>query len=454
VAGSQTAYNAEQVIARLVAEHAAGCAKLACTAKDGSLDIALDLIILPLAVVIVALLLQRAGFWDGLLRILTTRLRRAWLAQAGFGAVLAVMFVAVSLPFGLYDVMTADPATQSGFRCVDGPIKCPFPELTRADMVANFLEKQLWYALRLAVIFAVLAPLAFALQSKRPGVLLVIASVAYLAWLLVPMNGQWKQTYPVPQGPLREDVAHIAGRAGITMDRVLMGQPEMLGGDGGGGKVEWIGGETKAIIGERLLNIHVLHPRVFNPPQGPYSAAEFRFVAAHEIAHVRHSHFEWVVAASLLLTALFAATAFILANQIHRRDLRSTGAGFLAMFLAFGFAANFVLMPIRQNLWRVLENQADATALDLARDPDGAITFILTNQRNVPLVLNRWYHLLYRTHPDNMTRLRRAVEWKAGNKADAWRAQGLSGPVRERWRDELQPVTDWPETPAAAEPDA
>lgn len=447
MAGSQAALDAKQIVAQLVANHAASCGKLGCAAPDETIDVALDMVVLPLAVLIFAVLLQRAGFWDWLLRGLSSRLKRTWLAEAGFGAVLAVLFVAVSLPFGLHDVLTADPAAQSGFRCVDGTIKCLFPELTRTDMVRNFLAGQLTYAAGLAAIFAVLSPLAFALQRKRPRVLLVIAAAAYLAWLLVPLENRWEQTYPLPEGPLRDDVARIAGRAGIVMDRVLMGQPERLDGDGGGGKVEWIGGEAKAVIGERLLNIHMLHPRAFSPPQGPYSAADFRFVAAHEIAHVHHRHFEWVVAASLLLTALFAASAFVWANRIHRRDPRSTGAGFLAMFLALGFAANFVLVPIRQNLWRVLEDQADATALELSREPDGAIGFIAQSARGSPLALDRWYHALYRTHPDNLTRLCRAVEWKANNAPDQWRAQGLAGPVRTRWRDEFELVTDWPEKP-------
>lgn len=454
MAGSQTAFDAEQEIARLVAEHAAGCVKLACTARDEALDVTLDLIVLPLAVVIVALLLQRAGFWDGVLRALIAWLKRAWLAEAGFGAVLAIIFVAVSLPFGLYDVLTADPATQSGFRCVDGPIKCPFPELTRADMVANFLRGRLSYAMGLAAIFAVLAPLAFAMMSKRPRLLLVLIVGAYMAWATAFFDDvRWKQTYAMAEGPMRDDVARIAARAGIGMERVVLGTAAMPGNDGGGGKAEWLDGTTKAVISERMVNIHLIHPRAFNPPLGPYSAAEFRFVAAHEIAHVQLRHLEAGYIAILILTMVGAASAFIGAGKITATSAGERNAGFLAAFLALGFMLHFAATPIRQNMWRIMENQADATALDLARDPDGAITFILANQRNVPLVLNRWYHVLYRTHPDNMTRLRRAVEWKAVNKADAWRAQGLSGPVRERWRDELEPVTDWPETPAVAEPD-
>lgn len=454
MAGSQTAFDAEQEIAQLVADHAASCAKLACSARDETLDVALDLIVLPLAVVIVALLLQRAGFWDGLLRTLTALLKRAWLAEAGVGAVLAVLFVVVSLPFGLYDVLTADPATQSGFRCVDGPIKCPFPELTRADMGRNFLKAQLSYAVDLAAIFAVLAPLAFALLNKRSWVLLVIAAVAYLAWLLVPMNGQWKQTYAMAEGPMRDDVARIAARAGIGMERVVLGTAAMPGSDGGGGKAEWLEGTTKAVISERMVNIHLVHPRAFNPPPGPYSAAELRWVAAHEIAHVKLRHLEAGYIAILILTMVGTVSAFIGAGKITATGAGERSAGFLATFLTLGFTLHFVTIPIKQNMWRIMENQADATALDLARDPDGAIAFIRKDARRQPLVLDRWYHVLYRTHSDSMTRLRRVVEWKAVNKADSWRAQGLSGPVRTRWRDELDPVTDWPETPAVADPDA
>jgi Peptidase family M48 len=445
MAGSQTAFDAEQEIAQLVAEHAAGCAKLACTAKDASVEIALDLIAWPAAVLLTAVLLQRAGFWNGLLRQLSRWLKRVWLARAAFGAVLAMVFVAVSLPFGLFEVLTADPATQSGFSCPKGTKNCPFPELTRADMVWNFFDKRLDYALMLAAIFAVLAPLAFALVDKRPRTLMVLAAVVYLVWVLVPLESTWKQTYPVPEGPLREDVARIAGRAGLTMDRVLIGEATMLFRDGGGGRAEWLGGETKAIISERLLNIHFVHPRGISPQQGPYSAADFRWVAAHEIAHVRHRHREWADTVVLIMTALFTILAFVVARKVTMRDTEAPSAGLLPVFLAAGLALHFVLLPIQRNVWRVLENQADATALDLARDPDGAIAFTLQDARASRLVEDRWYHALYRTHPDNMTRLRRAVEWKASNAPEQWRAQGLTGPVRWRWRDELKLVTDWPE---------
>jgi hypothetical protein len=447
MAGSQTAFDAEQEIAQLVADHATGCAKLACTAKDASLDIALEMIVWPLAVLIVALLLQRAGFWDGLLRWLSARLKRAWFADAGFGAALAILFVAVSLPFGLYDVLTADPVTQSGFRCPKGTKDCPFPELTLADMVWSFLDKQLGRAEGLAVVFAVLAPLAFALQRKRPRVLLVMAGGAYLAWQLVPLESRWDRTYPLPESPLSEDVSRIAGRAGITMERVLMGQPKPLRADGGG-EANWHGSSVKAVISERLLNIHALHPRSFSPPPVPATAAEVRFVAAHEIAHLRHHHVEWSALASLIFTILCVSLAADLARKRASQgttERRDTTAGFLAVFLALGFALHFVHVPIYINLQRAFENQADATALDLARDPNGAIAFTLNEGRGEPLALDRWYHVFYRTHPDNLTRLRRAVEWKTRNESDTWRAQGLTGPVRWRFGDEVKLVTDWPE---------
>lgn len=194
MAGSQTAFDAEQEIAQLVADHAAGCAKVACAAKDASLDIALDMIIFPAAVLTVALLLQRAGFWDGLLSALIARLRRAWLAEAGFGAVLAVLFVAVSLPFGLYDVLTADPAMQSGFRCSEWIKDCPIPKITHASMVENFLEMQLWYALGLAALFAVLGPIALGLARRCPRVPMVFAAGTYLLWELGPLEATWEQT--------------------------------------------------------------------------------------------------------------------------------------------------------------------------------------------------------------------------------------------------------------------
>lgn len=232
------------------------------------------------------------------------------------------------------------------------------------------------------------------------------------------------------------------------MDRVLMGRANWLVNDGGGGKAEWLSGETKAVISERLLNIHFVHPHGINPPPGPYSAAELRWVAAHEIAHLQHRHRERTDVIAILLIALLSAMAFAAARKITNRDQNAAGAGLVPVFLALGFTLHFVLLPIQRNVWRVLENQADETALDLARDPDGTIAFTLHSSRGQPLVLDRWYHRLYRTHPDSMTRLRRAVDWKARNVPDKWSAQGLTGPIRVRWGDNLELVSDWPEKTA------
>lgn len=447
MAGSQTAITAEQDIARLVADHAASCAKLACSARDESLDVALDLIVFPAAVLLIAVLLHRVGFWDRLARGLSARLKRKWLAEAGFGAVLAVLFVGVSLPFGLHDAFNVDPKTESTFHCVNGTIKCPFPDLTPTQMVWNFLRGGAGHAVTLALIFAVLAPLAFALARNRPRVLVGLAAGAYLLWAVIPPEAMWKQTYPLPEGPLQQDVARIAQRAGVPMRRVLVGEARTPLRDGGGGKVDWREGEAKAVISERLLNIHMMHPRAFNPPQGPYSAAEFRWVAAHEIAHLRHWHRQIGDGVVVIMTALFAALAFAVARKLTVRGDDPPGAGLVPLLFATGFALHFVVLPIQANLWRIFENQADAAALDLTRHPDGAITFTLQSARRKPLVMDRWYHVLYHTHPDHMTRLRRAVEWKAGNAPDKWRAQGLAGPVRTRSGSKLRLVTDWPEKP-------
>ena len=56
-----------------------------------------------------------------------------------------------------------------------------------------------------------------------------------------------------------------------------------------------------------------------------------------------------------------------------------------------------------------------------------------------------WYDALFRTHPDDLSRIRRALEWKAANTPDAWSASGLAGEVRQRSGDWLDPITDWPE---------
>lgn len=447
---AQSGFDAEAAVAEFVARHAAECEALGCASPDEGLSIAIAWIVFPLTMLLAAMLMSRLGvFWALYARCLKT-LRRPWLARSGFGAMIAFMFVVVSIPFGvleLFDVVADPGAPRTVINC-EGDLCLPAPSV--AERLLQFLQDQLWRAFGLAIPFAVLAPIAFYLWDHRPKVLLAVAVIVYLGWWVAQSESHWTDSYPLPAGDLRNDVEEIAERAGIDMTRVLVGVPPGLDGGLYEARAQWHNGSTKAVMSERLLNIHWAHPRVYNPPLIPIKAAEFRAVTAHELAHLKHRHFEWQMVLVAIFVAMFAGLARRLACHLSSRfDGQATSgsptAQALALFLALSFALHFVHLPIHRNVVRIMEHQADATGLELARDPDGAASFHAKAARGGALVRDRWYHLLYRTHPDGLTRIRRAMEWKAANPPTDWTANGLAGELRQRSADWLDPVTDWPE---------
>ena len=444
-----TSFDPQAAIAEYVARHEAECAEMHCAATDASLDIALNQIVFPLAVLGGALLLHKIGFWRKAYLFLTRAGEWPKCGAAAFGAVTMALFVLVQSPFEYYNRVWLGKTGGVTIFCRDRVAACP-PPPTFLDKNLSFLGDQLWWALGLCLVAAILAPLTIWLRRHNPRIAVAIVGGAVFLWMITPNYEDWSETYPISQGPLYDDVAVIAERGGISMDRVLVGRKVHFSFDLKEARAGWHDGGTKAIMNQGMLNIFRTNPE-FRPGFKPFTAAEFRAVAAHEIAHLEKRHLEWRLVIYALIALLFTTLAAVMAKKLAARKIEAgdddtlNPAIFWSNFLAIGFALYFVAQPITINFHRIMENQADARGLELARDPDGTAELVLRFARGKPLERPRWYHTLYITHPDNLTRIRRAMEWKAANTPDVWTATGWSGPVQERYHDEFIPHEGWDE---------
>lgn len=150
------------------------------------------------------------------------------------------------------------------------------------------------------------------------------------------------------------------------------------------------------------------------------SPAEIRAVMGHEIGHYALNHvYEGLVFLTLVLLGAFAWVAGAGRALIRRfgsrwrvRDLADPAALPLAMALVAAYF--FVLTPVMNSWVRTDEAEADLFGLNAAREPDGfaTIALMLGEYRKLdPGPLEEW--LLF-DHPSGRSRIRMAMEWKAG----------------------------------------
>ncbi|MBV7258243.1 M48 family metalloprotease [Erythrobacter crassostreae] len=429
--------------------HAAECAELNCSASDVGAEIAINQIFTPLVVLLVALALHRLGFWQASYGRLSRWLRRSVLASAAFGAMVMALFVAMLLPFKYYIEVWLGKTSGSIITIVSDDPRFAPPTFLQRNF--SFFWDQFELALMLGLVGAIIAPLAFWLFRTRPRTLFAIAGALYLSWVLVPTIDPWAETFPLAEGKLRDDVEQIADRADIDMGRIRTGNKNRLGLGQNEARAEWHDGGTKAIMNEAMLNIMQINPKAYSPPFKPFTAKEFRAVVGHELAHLKQYHWQWLIGFRAILASFLTALAAWIALRLSSRPFLTGPQGqrhaptVLALFAATGFAFHFVALPLFNNAIRWQENSADQVALDLARDPDGAAELAYRLARGGPLEHRRWYNTLYRSHPDARTRIERAMRWKANNEPAKYTATGWSGPVRNRWMDDLDPIDGWSE---------
>ena len=149
---------------------------------------------------------------------------------------------------------------------------------------------------------------------------------------------------------------------------------------------------------------------------------EIRMILGHEMGHYvrRHVAKGLAVSAALVLAGfLFAGWAFPVAMRrwpAMRIEGTADPAGLPLLWLLLG-AFVFVSSPLRYAWLRTLESQADAFGLQASGEPDAAATVFLKLGEYRDLEPHPVIEALFFSHPSGRTRIRQAMEWKAGNAA-------------------------------------
>lgn len=214
----------------------------------------------------------------------------------------------------------------------------------------------------------------------------------------------------LPAGDLRDSILALAQENGVTADDVYWfdqsKQTKRISANLAG-----FAGTMRIALNDNLLN--------------DASLPEIRAVIAHEIGHYKLNHWLWIpLAISLVLGLSFRAVnrMFGYFQRKHGgrwgvRDLADPAG--LPLAMAILTVVMLLLGPLNKSIIRVAENQADAFALDAAREPHGfaSVAMRLATFRKIePSALEE---VLFFGHPSGRTRVARSMRWLAENPPQA-----------------------------------
>lgn len=171
--------------------------------------------------------------------------------------------------------------------------------------------------------------------------------------------------------------------------------------------VSGLGGTTRIALNDNLLNECTL--------------PEIREVMAHEMGHYVLNHGTKGTA----FLAIFIFMGFGLAAIIFNRVISKLGsawavngiadpAGFPLLVLIFA-TYGFVLTPISNTIGRNIEREADAFAINAAREPDAAPMVALKLGKYRKLDPSPIEEFIFFDHPSGRSRIRMAMDWKAAH---------------------------------------
>jgi Zn-dependent protease with chaperone function len=169
--------------------------------------------------------------------------------------------------------------------------------------------------------------------------------------------------------------------------------------------VSGLAGTTRIALNDNLLNQCTL--------------PEIREVMAHEMGHYVLNH----GAKGTAFLAIFIFIGFGLAAMVFNCVIRKRGpawgvtgiadpAGFPLLVLIFA-TYGFVLTPISNTIGRNIEREADAFAINAARQPDAAAMVALKLGKYRKLEPSPLEEFIFFDHPSGRSRIRMAMDWKA-----------------------------------------
>jgi STE24 endopeptidase len=146
---------------------------------------------------------------------------------------------------------------------------------------------------------------------------------------------------------------------------------------------------------------------------GRFSDREVRFVAAHELGHLARNHISKSIGwFTLFIVPILGVAAFLTERRGGLRDPGTVPLALLAIV-----AAQLASLPLRNEITRRYEAEADWVALTATRDPAaarGLFKLFADTSLQDPSPPG-WAHVLLDDHPSALDRIEQAAAWRARN---------------------------------------
>ena len=146
---------------------------------------------------------------------------------------------------------------------------------------------------------------------------------------------------------------------------------------------------------------------------------EIREVMAHEMGHYVLNHgAKGTAFLAIFIFIGFGLTAIMFDWVIGKYGATwdvsgiTDPAGFPLLMLIFA-TYGFVLTPVANTIGRNIEREADAFAINAAREPDAAAMVALKLGKYRKLDPGPWEEFIFFDHPSGRSRIRMAMDWKA-----------------------------------------
>jgi STE24 endopeptidase len=146
---------------------------------------------------------------------------------------------------------------------------------------------------------------------------------------------------------------------------------------------------------------------------------EIRHVMAHEMGHyILNHHLILITYSTVFLFVGLLITRTFFNKAVGRWGTRwgvrgiSDPAGLPLLALILG-TYEFLLTPLDKSTVRMIETEADAFAINTAREPDAMAAVSLKLGEYRKLDPGCWEEIIFFDHPSGRARIRMAMDWKA-----------------------------------------
>ncbi len=208
----------------------------------------------------------------------------------------------------------------------------------------------------------------------------------------------------LPEGEVRESILALARETGVPADDVswfdASKQTKRISAN-----VSGLAGTMRIALNDNLLN--------------GTSLPEIRAVMAHEMGHYKLHHALWL---PLGFTLAFGIGYWVI-NRLYGRFQRRHGerwgvrelgdpAG-LPLAIAIFAVVLYLLSPATNSMIRMAEHQADAFALDAAKEPHGFASVAMRLSTYRKLEPSALEEVIFFDHPSGRARVERSMRWLA-----------------------------------------